>query len=287
MKLNECVMAAVQACRVSMAVVNKYQTNADLDLNTQEKFDATLVTLADTASQKAARAVLAPLGFAFWGEEGKTKGFVGDGNYGAIVDPLDGTNAFVIGLITSTVIVGIYDRKASKLVACAIGEPISKRLWTASSTTTTELNAEGRGVWNGYDGGTTGSVFLDVCHGFKSRDRQILTDSGNAALYASLNADYRILMPGSNGLMQALVANGRERMAGSITTAVGFPGDVCGALLVLQAGGLCKAYERTDDGALAETDPLDPVRVDALVCGNNAETLNRLAESFEAAAKVQ
>ena len=87
--------------------------------------------------------------------------------------------------------------------------------------------------------------------------------------------------------MQALVANGRERMAGSITTAVGFPGDVCGALLVLQAGGLCKAYERTDDGALAETDPLDPVRVDALVCGNNAETLGHLCHAFEAAVDIK
>jgi len=286
MKL-QIMCAAISGCMAGMTIVRHYQL-ADSVLSAIEKQeDQTLVTIADTESQSAVKSTLAQIhDLAFWGEEGDgRKGFLGDGRYGAIVDPLDGTNAFVIGMITSTVIIGIYDRKEKRLVGCVIGEPISGRIWSATDEDKTTLN-ESRfcHVWDGTL--AKGNVFIDVSHGFKSRGRQILTDNGNTCLYSSLNKKCKIFLPGSNGLMQTLVANGREWMAGSITTAVGFPGDVCGAFLVKQVGGILKAYARNDAGKLLETDPLDPLLVDALICANSAETLAVLAEAFEAAAKV-
>ncbi len=283
MRLSEMTAAATRACRESMAKISEYQMD-ESDPSIEEKEDASLLTPADVASQEIGRGILQSLGFSYWGEEGPTKGFIGGNRHGGIHDPLDGTGAFAIGLPTPTVIVGIYDRESKKVVACATGEPVSGRIWTASTETPTTICGKQRRVWQGNE---KSAVFLDVSHGWKSRGRQILTDAGNARLYEAINRHFKILIPGSNGLMQALVANGRERMAGSITTAVGFPGDVCGALLVKQAGGFLKAYERKDDGSLAETDPLNPLEIDALICTGNEQTLWYLAGAFEAAATVK
>ena len=116
MTLNEMMAAATCACRESMVKVSEYQMDC-LDLGIEEKADATLLTEADVASQEVARSILEPLGFSFYGEEGPVKGFIGDNRYGAIVDPLDGTGAFAIGLPTTTVIVGIYDREEKEIIS--------------------------------------------------------------------------------------------------------------------------------------------------------------------------
>ncbi len=86
-------------------------------------------------------------------------------------------------------------------------------------------------------------------------------------------------MPGSNGLHQALVANGGERLVGSITLAMGGPWDVCGVRLVLNAGGVARAFERTSAGALREQDPLDPEAYDMLITGNNKDTADFLTRA--------
>lgn len=272
------MVAAVRGCKAGMAVVKQYQLEgvpASL-----EKSDRTLITVADSKSQAEIMSAFDGLpDISRWGEEGQFNGFRGNGRYGVIVDPLDGTNAFVSGMMTSTVIVGVYDRERETLVGCVIGEPATNRFWVATDSDTTISNGTSPcNVWRN-ESSRHGNVFVDVSHGFRSHGNQILTDEGNASLYRELQeTGYRVLMPGSNGAMQALVANGREGASGSITTAVGFPGDVCGALLVRQAGGFCLGLCRRQNGSLIVCDALNSPIVDVLICANNPRIATQLTD---------
>lgn len=284
-ELKQIIQIAKTACALGMEVVRNYQTKGVPEAEVKSS-DKTLLTLADKASQEAIRRRLTTIpDLSFWGEEQNKKGFIGEGRFGIIVDPLDGTNAFVCGLMTSTVIVGIYDCLEKKIVGCAIGEPVSGRMWSClEGGDVLNEKDEVRMVWQGPL--QKGNVTIDVSHGFTSRGHQMLTDKGNAYLFGLLNCKAKVLMPGSNGLMQALVANGRERMAGSITTAIGFPGDICGGLLVLQAGGAVIAFRMTDSG-LVRTDFVDILEVDAIVCANSIEIAESLAQAFEEAMLIR
>lgn len=268
----------------SMPYLHEMQLRGDGVYEVEEKSDATLLTIADKESQRLIRECLVYPDLAFWGEEGETKGFIGDGRYGAIVDPLDGTNAFVVGLVTSTVILSIYDREERRTIACAIGEPVTGRIWVATAEEPTRLYLNGRyiGDCNARKCNVKNStVFVDVAHGFKSHGRQVLTDKGNIALHAELCAvGAKMLIPGSNGLMQALVANGCERVYGSVTTAIGFPGDVCGGLLVQRAGGYTIGVKTRDDGGWEECDAGDPIELDALICSGTEEGARILLKAF-------
>lgn len=62
-----------------------------------------------------------------------------------------------------------------------------------------------------------------------------------------------------------------------MTIGVGGPWDVCGALLVMQAGGAVKAFSRTQDG-FQEVDALDVLQVDLFVCAANQQILDELCE---------
>lgn len=145
------------------------------DLVVEEKSDATLLTIADKEIQGMIQREMNKYfpDIAFWGEEG-FDGFIGHGRYGAIVDPLDGTNAFVVGLATSTIIIGIYDRIELSSTACAIGEPATGRIWFADTYCPTTLYCADEcyccKTWNGDINKAT--VFVDVAHGFKSHGRQ-------------------------------------------------------------------------------------------------------------------
>lgn len=260
-----------------MGYLREMQLHGSADLTAEVKSDTTLLTIADKESQRLVREALKKQfpNLAFWGEEGSIKGFIGDGRYGAIVDPLDGTNAFVVGLTTSTIIIGIYDREEHKSIACAVGEPITRRIWASAPGEPTRIYRNG----NIADCHAhvcdikASTVFVDVSHGFKSHKYRVLTDMGNIALHRGLCAlGARMFIPGSNGLMQALVANGNERVYGSITTAIGFPGDVCGELLVRQAGGYAIGLKIDDDGSWKECDSSDPVELDALVCAGSEKS---------------
>jgi len=280
-----------------IAVLNKamtYLRDMQLrrkDLGIEEKSDATLLTIADKESQRMIHEQIKRQfpDVAFWGEEEGIKGFIGQGRYGAIVDPLDGTNAFVVGLATSTIIIGIYDRNEQRSIACAIGEPITGRIWFADNNCPTTLYCDGEQsfckTWNGYINNAT--VFVDVAHGFKSHGRQVLTAKGNVSLHNELCIlGAKMLIPGSNGLMQAIVANGCERVYGSITTAIGFPGDVCGELLVRRANGHTIGVVVREDGSLERKDSSDPVALDALICAGSKEGAEKLFSAFERAQKL-
>lgn len=291
---------AKAACVVGMRAVKKAQEAFPAVAGTTVKPDDTIVTAADRDSQRTILAMIAKLTsgeHSVWGEEGPTKAFIGSHPMGFIVDPLDGTGAFAVGLPTSTVIVGLYNRQAARLVGCVIGEPASDRMWSADGDepVTTVCHWSGSRLGHSFIARCVAPeretakpiVFLDVLHGFSSRDQQVLTDEQNHRLVSALaERGYKCLVPGSNGLMQALVASGGQAVA-SLTTAVGFPGDVCGALLVEGAGGSCRAFERGKTGDLQPVDSRNPLGVDLLVCANTSQRAEDLAAMVQAVAAAR
>jgi fructose-1,6-bisphosphatase/inositol monophosphatase family enzyme len=190
-------------------------------------------------------------------------------------DPVDGTLPFTVGLPTSTVILGAYDTEEKRVLSCVIGEPISGRMWYAAEGEPPSLS-----VWKGELSANT-AVLLDNCKGFRRFKGYrrfpdlILTDEQAGKLLVRL-ARYRLLMTGSNGLHQAMVAQGNERMAGAITTAIGGPQDVCGVKLVLGAGGAARAFRMTEARELEEVHPEAIEDYDILVVGNNRNTVDTL-----------
>jgi len=201
-------------------------------------------------------------------------------------DPVDGTLPFTVGLPTSTVILGAYDTDTKQVLACIIGEPASGRLWYTRNSqcyaatwdfTKKELHNERQvTVWQGVLSGNT-AVCLDNPQGFKRSGRQILTHEQVGQLLVKL-AKYRLLLAGSNGLHQAVLAQGNDKMAGAITSAIGGPQDVCGVRLVLDAGGAARAFRVTDDRKLAEESPYAIEDYDILVVGNNPGTVDELSQ---------
>jgi fructose-1,6-bisphosphatase/inositol monophosphatase family enzyme len=135
-------------------------------------------------------------------------------------------------------------------------------------------------VWSG-DLKSDTAVFLDLTRGFarEKGQRQILTNEQVQELVKSLCLVTRLQMYGSNGMHQALVAHGNEKVVGGITTAMGGPWDAAGALLVHEAGGKCAAY-RIESSIYFQADPLDPMAYDVLVYTNNDRTLPFLTEKF-------
>ncbi|MEK7509197.1 MAG: inositol monophosphatase family protein [Patescibacteria group bacterium] len=253
--------------------------------------DGTQVTPTDKQSQAAMLEVLQGIPGTYIHAEESDRHTV-DAPVKILVDPMDGTRAFAIGLATSTVIAATYDHNVHKVTRCVIGEPATGRIWSASDITLTQLlwhnfatgeNSAPIQVGNEWDGKRTSEVneqltiLVDVSHGFKRAGRQILTDAQTAKLFASLNGEVKILLPGSNGLHQALVANGARSIAGSLTLAIGGPWDVCGSLLVEQAGGFCRAFKK-ELFSFTECDPLDVLAYDVLVTGNSPQIVDYLCD---------
>jgi fructose-1,6-bisphosphatase/inositol monophosphatase family enzyme len=198
-------------------------------------------------------------------------------------DPIDGTIPFTVGLSTSTIILGAYDTETKQVLACVVGEPASGRLWYTRGGqsyrakwdfTTKQLKDEHQViVWSGKLSHNT-VVFLDNSQGFKRSGRQILTHKQVGRLLVKL-AKYRLLLAGSNGLHQAILAQGNANMAGAITSAMGGPQDVCGVRLVLDAGGVARAFF-VDGRKLVEQSPHAIEDYDILIVGNNQATANEL-----------
>ena len=208
-----------------------------------------------------------------------------DSPYVILVDPLDGTGAFATGSATSTVIAACYDTATKRLTACVIGEPAKGRIWYATDETPTLLqwhSEEGDAYapikvdteWTdrNRDIGEKDYIFLDVAHGFKNGLDKFQM---SAFLMTLVQDNIKFHVPGSNGLIHALVANGAKVAAGSISTAKGGPWDFCGALLVTQAGGFCRGF-RKESGRLYEHDALDPVGCDFLITANSKTILDKL-----------
>ncbi len=268
-----------------MTVVRMYQHEPNFG-KAKVKENDTLVTFVDNESESRIVSFMDDVsGYAINAEE---NGSYRTGTKQILIDPLDGTRAFTNGLVTSTVIAAALDER-NMLEACVIGEPISGRVWVASaqSVTTRQIyryETDREADWIGSPTPThpwkglldqQATVLLDVSHGFKTKRGEIFSHDHVRGLLLDISRTAMLLMAGSNGLHQALVANGGEKMAGAITTAVGGPWDVCGALLVLRAGGAARAFTKDSD-VFHEISPLDVLRVDILVTGNSKKTVDQL-----------
>lgn len=287
--LSDIVFFGVRAVAESMRILRPYQT-LDLGLDdVQTKENDTLVTCADYASDAAAQEFLRLLAIPIASEDTLCQQGVIESNRVLLVDSLDGTGAFAARIPTSTVIVACYNRRRSQVEVCVIGAPSMKTIWWATRDAS-GLFKRGMGklgldgfhfiassfsVWQGFLKSRP-TVFLDVSHGFEHDSHQCFTDGQIADLFAGLNRRTKVLLPGSNGLMHALVATGGEKLAGGVTTALGGPWDACGILLVLAAGGVARAFQVNAERELDEKDPLDVLSYDLVVFGNSQETVDWL-----------
>lgn len=277
--------AGLEAVRTSMDIVRSFQLQQrSMPAARVKQADQTLLTIADKESGEAAQTIMQKA----YPEANFNTEDVGDtpgrSSLRIMIDPIDGTKAFANGASTSTVIIGAYDDNIKEIIACIIGEPISGRIWHASkgekaSRTIKSADSEYTRTINTWQEelNPTASTLLDISSGFIRDNRQILTDDQVARLFINLARKSQVMMLGSNGMHQALVANGSDRMAGAITTAIGGPWDVCGVLLVLNAGGSAKAFSMNSNEQLVEKNPLDVMDYDTLVIGNNQATVDCLA----------
>lgn len=309
---------AAAAARSSMVVIHDSFFDGQVLAVEVKEFDQTLVTVLDRKSEAACFPLLQA---AFPGvpilreEAGLTEG---SADWIIWVDALDGTSARTLLLPTSTVIIAAYSLAEKRLKAVVIGEPAYMRQWSASDDTPCQLFLPGKslGVCRVWDGqfSERSTVFIDVSHSFVRKTasgakKDVLSKWGAKALMGELQDRCRVVIPGSNGLNHALVANGGEYMAGAITTAMGGPWDVAGALLVKQAGGVIRAFsieppnpfspadheavcdwdlvaQQSSPRRLKEVDPLDPLAYDLLVSANNEATADVLSEALSRAMRV-
>lgn len=251
------------------------------------KRDRSIVTSTDRQAEAAICDCLRDIhGTRFLAEEGTS---AGSGALLLLVDPLDGTRHFAVRAPTSTVIVAGVNA-AGRVVHVTIGEPATGRLWQASQrqrtrrfmASNTKRSASCR-VWNG-PLTRQAVVFVDHSQGFKRENgtRRILTDMQVGRLLTAIPQTATLLMLGSNGLHTALVANGSEFAAGSITTAIGGAWDIAGVLLVLQAGGAAQGFRVTEEGRLAKVDPFQIMECDIMITGNSPKTVETLSSIMEA-----
>lgn len=277
----KCLEAVVAGMRIIRDAQFMPQTSGEA---TVKGGDATIVTKTDKLVERVMHQILGGIqGTRFLGEEGESSG---TGDLIIMVDPLDGTRPFAIRLATSTVIVAVV-HPLRGVVLVVVGDPATGRIWSATEnghTTLSILNyTKGKirksipvNVWNGELGGKRQAVvFTDHSLGFTRQGRQILADAQVALLLGMIPVQATLLMPGSNGMNFALVANGSEFAAGQITTAVGGPWDIAPVLLVLQAGGAARGFS-VNNYVLKEENPRDVGACDIIVSGNSANTVDRL-----------
>ncbi len=280
------VEASFSALEVAMGAIRPYQCGERTVKEVEIKIDRTLVTQVDREAALVARATLrARLGeevdFLIEDLDGSSQ--PSKKRFWLFGDLLDGTNAFVCGLPTSTVGIGVYDSEVRELVAATIGEPATGRIWTATKGEGSFLFTPGgeRRKLKTWDGTLEKpTVFLDVSHGFTRGDRIILLDEQMEALFSWLARPFKVLMPGSNLLQQALVAMGGEGCVGAVMTAKGGNWDAIGVLLALEAGGAAKAFRVSEGRQMEEKNPLDVDAYDILIVGNNEKTVNTIAGFF-------
>lgn len=101
------------------------------DLDWQQKNDLSPCTQADLAIEDYLRNFLSKAypNFGFWGEEtGRT---AGSSDYAWLIDPIDGTRAFLSGNPIFACLVGLYDQKQKRCIFGAAEVPFLKERWLA------------------------------------------------------------------------------------------------------------------------------------------------------------
>ena len=159
----------------------------------ERKADRSLVTAADREVEQYLAGELARLlpGAAILGEEGARS--AGQGAFGVAIDPIDGTAAFVAGLPTWCVCVGILE--GGEPVAGVVHLPVAGETYVA---------AGGRAWWNGTPLRPLGET--------TAGDRFILTDS-KLHLRHRLRYSGKARCLGSSAYHVAIVARGAAEAA--------------------------------------------------------------------------
>lgn len=285
----------------SMHVIREYQLgNRKITRPAIIKgYDKTLLTEADIASGEAGVCVLMQLPAEEYdiNPEDSIGRATPGARYVVLFDNLDGTRSFNNGLKTSTIIIALYDRHLRKVIFCLIGEPVSgefRYAWLSDTKEAFLMRFGEKGyigpvpiqvTKNDLDG--QASVFMDAYEqGFPLSLEQYLRLQANIAKLGQTTTEpqaaVRVMLPGSNGLNQALVANGWQGAVGGVTTAMGGPWDAAGVMLVIAAGGFARAFKKQTDGTYVEADPLDPMSYDIVIYGNNQFTVDLLTLAFQA-----
>lgn len=279
----------LSAVAEAMAMIRDGQLQGPLKHADVKDGDATLVTAMDHRVERFLRDKLRDLRNVclIGAEESGYQRTATAGELLLLIDPLDGTRAFASGIATSTVIVAAVHPPRG-VVLCVVGEPSTGRVWFATEEDQTRR-------WMMYGDATSPLVPVEVWNGELAPHRTVLMDMTGSSvrdrrevldvrqaheLVRNVSSHAKVLVPGSNGLNFALVANGGTNLVGQISTAVGGAWDVAGLLLVLQAGGYVRAF-RTQDRRLIERDPRHILRHDIVVSGNSRSTVDRLVDLVE------
>ncbi len=252
----------------------------------------TVVTKWDKASEAAILDELALSPYDVWSEE---VGFVDQGgsqqDFVYLVDPLDGSKPFAIGAPTSTVSVALYDTRHKTVVACVVGEPATGKVMFAEAGFGTHMfyssgnlavdlsNTIETKTWSGKLG--PGSVVLVDCyHGFALKDHPVTPPAVWGRLMAALNDIGIVYAMGTNCGHHALLALGRNSVAGVITACRGGPHDITPGLLVAEAGGVVQSFSNKG-GTLREVGPLAVMDANFMIGANNAATAEQLVRLFK------
>lgn len=286
--------------RAALSASSKYINDAirgKVDLSgALVKADKTVVTVIDNESQRIALEHI-QRGLPEYGVRAEE----GAGLFGNLsspmrimLDPLDGTSGFMIGMPTPTVIMGAYDRKDKNVLAVSTMEPSTGRFWFSAKGKGAHRNEfdYSSGRWEQKGLGTklavsqaelNGShVLIDVTHQFartlpNKNSRHILGKQGRRTLTDDLETlGAKETTQYSNGAHYALVAGGRPGLVGCITTAIGGPFDIAGIRHVIEAGGVAECYVIED--ALGRPRGLKAVgqdieSADLVIAANNSANL--------------
>lgn len=292
-KFREC---AKEALAVSSEFIRR-AIIGDVDLTAYlVKGDKTAVTFVDKQSQELARPIIQRDFGQYRLNAEETPGETGNRDSDMVIlhDPLDGTGGFLIGGPTPTVILGAYDSKNKRVLACATMEPTTGRFWFSSLGNGAYLSTydytkqsfdsnDGRKIHVNNAPLEGAHVLVDVSHPFSRLNgtRQVLTQSNRRDLTSRIeNLGAKEASFYTNGGHYALVATGRPTIAGNITTAIGGPFDVAGICHVIEAGGVAICYRIDNDASPRRLYPLkssgDIYNADIVMSANSVANLLKL-----------
>jgi hypothetical protein len=257
-----------------------------------EKPDGTVASKYDELSDYKAREIFEDRlpGVGYRGEEiGSTAGYVG---FDVGVDPLDGSRPHGVGMPTSTVIAGAYN-KHGNIFGAGIIDPATGRVFSSfedqplvfrlmvrqGDEIMTALKRVGVRTSN-RDVGPGGEMFTDYALPFSRLGRATFTAAQLMAFRDQLQADsIGLLEGGSNGAHQLYVAGGRDRALGGLTTARGVIEDTePGAHLIKQAGGVVKRLSVVNGVITPLEDNLILPEYDGLAFANKQSTLDHITD---------
>ena len=241
------VETAIDAvCEASREIADLFRV-APQEMGVTWKSDETPVTKADLLSEKVIRQVMLArfptlsLLMEEAGGECKTDGML------CLIDPLDGTSSFARGIPTYGILVALAEgtRANVAVVACVVHEPQTGRIWYA-------VRGEGTHLlyydWSTHTFSDPRKIRVSSRGLFPPEKSMVIYDAALqfrevvprvADKMVALNACFpmfrRARMIGSLALQFAYVASGFAEAA--VADAVGGPYDLCGHILVDEAGG--------------------------------------------------